>query len=96
MEFDLSNITFETLLLDGAAIAALIVAWWGYKATLRRHTIAEAERKHKMEDHEKRIARLEGKDAEILEKIEDVGNELKNLGQSVARIEGILENRSKN
>ena len=67
------------------------MAWWGYKSTLRRHTIAENEQKNAMKEYERRISRLEGKDTEILGKIDSVGEELKTLGQSVARIEGLLE-----
>lgn len=87
---DFSNISIETLILDAAAIAAIVVAWWTYKTTVRRQVQIEEDQKHLMETHEQRISRLEAKDDTLFKKIETVEGEVIKVGQSVARIEGML------
>lgn len=87
---DFSSITLETLILDAAAVAALLVAWWTYKAAIKRHVQLEERQKNTMERYGERIARLEGKDEKILDQFTGLEKKVGEIGESVARIEGIL------
>lgn len=87
---DFSNISIETLILDAAAVAAILVAWWTYNKIIKRQVQIEEAHKHTIATHEQRIARLEAKDTTLFNKIETVEGEVVKIGQSVARIEGML------